>query len=186
MGSDSKKTNWFMRHKVLSAIGVLVIISAIASSSNSQTATKVSDASSNNQTTSTTKEQTVFKVGDVISFDSKKLTVTSAERNWNSGNEYIKPQSGNEFVKVQVAIENNSNNQISYNTFDWKMQDSQGVIKDISANTYMADGNLGSGNLAANGKVSGSLIFEVTNGDKGLVLQYNPSFWSDKKLEIQL
>ncbi len=186
MANDNKKTNWFMKHKILSVIGLFIIIGVIASSGKSQTATKVSDASSNNKTTSATKEQTVFKVGDVISFDGKKVTVVSVERNWNTGNEYIKPQSGNEFVEVQLTIENDSNNQISYNTFDWKIQDSQGVIKDISSNTYIADGNLGSGNLAANGKVSGVLIFEVTNGDKGLVLQYNPSFWSDKKLEIQL
>jgi hypothetical protein len=186
MGSDNKKTNWFVKHKLLSALGVFIIIGVIASSGNSQTATKISEGSSDDQTTSATKEQTVFRVGDLISFDGKKLTVISAERNWNSGNEYIVPQSGNEFVKVQVLIENNSNNQISYNMFEWKMQDSQGVIKDISANTLIADGNLGSGNLAANGKVSGSLIFEVTNGGNGLVLHYNPSFWLDKKLEIQL
>ena len=66
------------------------------------------------------------------------------------------------------------------------MRDSQGVIKNIPIIAFGIDGALGSGELAANGKVSGALIFEVTNGDKGLVLQYNPSFWSDKKLEIQL
>lgn len=184
MVNDSKKVNWFIRHKIISAIGIFFIIGAIASAGN-QTATKVGNVPNSNQS-SEVKEQTIFKVGDVISFDDKKLTIISAERNWNTGNAYITPQSGNEFVKIQLKIENDSNNQISYNTFDWKMQDSQGVIKDISANTYMADGNLGSGNLAANGKVSGVLIFEVTNGDKGLVLQYNPSFWSDKKLEIKL
>jgi len=182
MSNDNKKRNWFLRHKILSVIGIIIIIGIVSASSNSgnQTATKI------NSTGTTTKEQTTFKVGDVISFDSKKLTVVSATRNWDSGNQYITPQSGNEFVKVQVTIENNSSSQISYNTFDWKMQDSQGVIKDISSNTYIADGNLGSGNLASNGKVSGLLIFEVPSGDKGLVLQYNPSFWSDKKLEIQL
>lgn len=150
MANDNKKTNWFVKHKVLSVIGIFIIISIVASASNNKPAQKLSDASGN-QTNSTSQEKTVFKVGDIISFDDKKVTVSSVTRNWNSGNEYITPQSGNEFVKVQLTIENNSNNKISYNTLEWKMQDSQGVIKDISSTTYMADGNLGSGDLAANG-----------------------------------
>lgn len=130
--------------------------------------------------------QKSFKVGDVINIDGKKVTITSVVRNWNSGNEYILPQSGYEFVKVQVAIENDSSNQISYNTFDWKIKDSKGVIKDVAFVTYSVDGTLESGELAPNGKVSGFIIFEVPSGDTELVLQYNPSFWTDKTLEIKI
>lgn len=89
------------------------------------------------------------------------------------------PEGGNEFVKVEVSIENNSDNQISYNTFDWKIQNSNGVIKDI-------DGGLNSGELAPGGKVTGFMIFQVPAGDTGLVLSYNPSFFSDKKIEIKI
>ena len=130
--------------------------------------------------------QASYKVGDVINFDGKKVTVTSVERNWNSGNQLTVPQSGYEFVKVQITIENNSSNQISYSTYDWKLQDSKGVIKDVAFATYGVDGALDSGSLAPKGKVSGFIVFEVPIGDAGLVLQYNPSFWIDKKLEIKL
>lgn len=181
---EQGKKNWFVKHKVLTVIGVLVLLGVIisASGSKSDTATKVGD----NKTETSTTEQTVFKVGDVISFDNKKVTVTSIERNWNSGNEFIAPSSGKEFVKVQVSIENNSNDQISYNTFDWKIQDSKGVIQSAASVTYTVDGALNSGELAKNGKVAGFIVFEVPNGDTGLTLQYNPTFWSDKKLEIKL
>ena len=127
-----------------------------------------------------------FKVGDVISFDSKKINVSTPERNWNSGNQFITPDSGNEFIKIQVTIENDSNNEVAYNTFDWKLQDSKGVIKDISSATYGTDGALNSGELAPSGKVSGFLIFEVASGDNNLTLRYEPSFWSDRKIEIKL
>ncbi len=182
--SDKKgKTNWFIKHKVLTVIGVLILLGVIVSASNSgkQTATKVGEQSS-----SQTQEKTTFKVGDVISIDDKKVSVTSIERNWNSGNDFIKPDSGNEYVKVQVSIENNSSDQISYNTFDWKMKDSKGVIKDVDMTTYSVDGTLGSGELAPKGKVSGFMVFQVPSGDAGLVLQYTSSFWTDKKLEINL
>jgi hypothetical protein len=130
--------------------------------------------------------QTSYKVGDVINFDGKKVTVTSVERNWNSGSQFTTPQSGYEFVKVQITIENDSSNQISYGTYDWQLQDSKGVIKDVAFATYSTDGALGSGDLAPNGKVSGFIIFEVPSGDTGLVLQYSPSFLSDKTLNIKL
>lgn len=127
-----------------------------------------------------------FTVGQAIDFDNKKVTVTSVERNWNSGNQYVTPETGNEFVKVEVSIENNSNSQVSYNTFDWKMQDGSGVIKDIDPNTFMVDGSLDSGQLAPNGKVTGFMVFQVPADDTNLVLSYNPSFFSDKKVEIKL
>lgn len=181
---QSKKKNWFAKHKILTVIGIVLIIFIIGGvmGSQNQTATKVGDANSGSKAS----EQTVFKVGDVISFDNKKVTVTSVERNWDSSNEFIKPSSGNEFVKAQVTIENNSNDQISYNPFDWKRQDSKGVIQSAAVVTFTIDGALNSGELAKNGKVSGFLVFEVPSGDSGLVLHYNPSFWSDKKLEIKI
>jgi len=181
---QSKKKNWFVKHKILTVIGVLLLIGIIASAlgGKSDVATKVGDDKSG----TSAKEQTVFKVGDVISFDNKKVTVTAVERNWSSGNQYIVPASGNEFVKVQVTIQNNSDDQISYNTFDWKMQDSKGVIQSAASVTFTVDGALNSGELAKNGVKSGFLVFEVPSGDSGLVLQYNPLFWTDKKLEINL
>lgn len=131
-------------------------------------------------------KQTTFKVGDAIDFDDKKVTVTAVERNWNSGNEYITPGTGKEYVKVQVSIENNSKTEASYNTFDWKIQDTQGVIQDIDSNTYVVDGGLNSGELASGGKVTGFMIFAVPADDAGLVLSYSPSFFTNKKVEIKL
>lgn len=164
---------------------VLVLITIGATSAPKETATKAND-SNGSQTQSSGESSTVFKPGDTIEFDGKKVTVTSPERNWNSGNEYITPNSGNEFIKVQVAIENNSNNEASYNTFDWKMQDSKGVIKDVASVAFTVDGALSSGQLAPKGKVAGFLVFEVPNGDTGLTLRYSPSFWTNKNIEIKL
>ena len=90
------------------------------------------------------------------------------------------------YVMVNVSIENKSTSEINFNTFDWKIKNSQGVIKDIDSSTYSVDGGLGSGELAEGGKVSGFLIFEVPSGDEGMTLQYSPSFWTSKKLEIKL
>lgn len=188
---EAKNKNWFARHKILTVLLALVVLGGIAGASGSgNTATKVGDAggnaSSQDGSTSGETEKTKFKAGDVIAFDGKEVTVAAPVRNWNSGNEYIKPDTGNEYVKVQVTIANKGQDQATYNTFDWKMQDSKGVIKDVDSTAFSVDGALNSGELAPGGKVSGFLVFQVPKADKGLVLKYSPSFWTDKNIEIDL
>lgn len=180
---NQNKKPWYKRIWVW--IGIIVLVGMVSSAASPKDTPKLASGAS---PTSTEKkdEQTVFKPGDTIEFDGKKVTVATPERNWNSGNEYITPQDGNEFVKVQVTIENNSSTDAMYNTFDWKLQDSKGVIKDVASVAYMVDGALNSGELAPGGKVAGFLVFEVPTGDTGLTLRYSASFWSDKKVDIKL
>lgn len=183
-----KEGNWFSRHKILTVLGVILLIGIVggmAGQGGKSDPAKVADAS-NNTSTNKAKEKTSFGVNETIAFDDKKVTVTSVERNWSSGNEYIKPETGKEYIKVQVSIENDSKSEASYNTFDWKLQDSAGVIKDVDSVAFGVDGALSSGQLSPGGKVSGFLVFQAPLNDTGLTLRYNPSFWSDKKVEIKI
>jgi len=119
-------------------------------------------------------EKTEFNVGDIIAFDGKELTVEKVERNWNSGNAYLKPKDGKEYVKVSVKIENKSETEMNYNVFEFKAEE-----------TYSLPDSLGSGDLVKGGKKSGSMIFEVPAGSS-LKLHYQPSFWSNKKVIVNL
>ena len=190
--SKDKEGNWFAKHKILTAILAIVIIGGIAAAANGgndkvQVVDKNSDSSTAKQTKSEkTPEKTQFNIDEVISFDNKEVTVTGVERNWSTGNQFVTPESGKEFVKVQVTIKNNSNNDISYSSIDWKAKDSNNVQYDIASATFMIDGSLGSDTLSAGDTISGFLAFEVPDGDAGLKLLYSPSFWTNKKLEIVL
>lgn len=161
---------------------VLIVIVAIASQAKGNTPVKVggSDDSSNSQKVD---EKTTFKVGDVIAFDKKEVIVKSVVRNFDTGNQFMQPKSGKEYVKVSVYIENKSDSEASYNTFDWKIEDSDGAIE--SQIFWSDDDSLGSGKLAKGGKKTGSVIFEVPKGS-ALKLHYEPSFWSSKKVVIEL
>lgn len=172
------KKLWFW---VIVAI-IIIGIGAAATGANDEP-TKVDE---NDNSSSSQQEQTEFKVGDVIAHDGKEITVKSIERNYDSGNQFIQPAEGKEYVKVNVYIENKSDDKISYNVYDWELQDSDGDIKSAAGLTYSIDDGLGSGDLAKGGKKSGALIFEVPKDDAGLELHYKASFWSDKTINIKL
>ena len=145
-----------------------------------------SNGSSQTQNSEKKKEEkTEFNVGDIIAFDGKELTVEKVERNWNSGNAYLKPKDGKEYVKVSVKIENKSETEMNYNVFEFKAEDSNGAAERFDFQTYSLPDSLGSGNLVKGGKKSGSMIFEVPAGSS-LKLHYQPSFWSNKKVIVNL
>ena len=145
-----------------------------------------SKGSSQTQNSESKKEEkTEFNVGDIIAFDGKELTVEKVERNWNSGNAYLKPKDGKEYVKVSVKIENKSETEMNYNVFEFKAEDSNGAAESADGQTYSLPDSLGSGDLVKGGKKSGSMIFEVPAGSS-LKLHYQPSFWSNKKVIVNL
>lgn len=92
---------------------------------------------------------------------------------WIPNNDYDRPESGKEYVLVATTITNTGKSSVPYNTFDFKLQDSNGVQKNEAFTT--AENKLNSGDLAANGKVSGNLVFEALQGDTGLKLIFNPT-----------
>ena len=171
----------------------IIVVVIIAIGSQYKQAEKVgenknsgSNASSQTQNSDSKKEEkTEFNVGDIIAFDGKELTVEKVERNWNSGNAYLKPKDGKEYVKVSVKIENKSETEMNYNVFEFKAEDSNGAAENADMQTYSLPDSLGSGDLVKGGKKSGSMIFEVPAGSS-LKLHYQPSFWSNKKVVVNL
>ncbi len=164
---------WFW----LIVVIVLIGIGGAAGGNNSDTATNTgSNSSSQDQKA---EEKTEFKVGETATFDDKSITVTDVQRNYDTGNQFAQPESGKEFVIVTVQITNNSDSTLDYNTFEFKMQDSNGV-QQSEAITALSEGKLNSGSLAKGGKVTGKLAYEVPKDDAGLKLLYqNFSFFDN-------
>lgn len=182
--SDKKpifKKWWFW------VIIVVVLVAIGGGASNKNEPAKVGENSGSNVSNQETEEKTDFAVGDVISYKGKEITVLSVERKYDSNNEFYQPKDGKEFVKISIKIENKSEEKISYNSYDWEIQDSNGDIQDIDAGLqFSVDGALNSGDLAPGGKKSADLYFQVPKDDAGLVLHYKDSLWSDKTVNIKL
>ncbi len=183
-----QKKSWFLRHKILTGVGVFIllaiVVSATSGGNKNDTATNSSD--SNTSQNSKQEEKTEFKVGETATFDNKTITVTEIQRNYDTGNQFAQPESGKEFVIVTVNITNNGDSTLDYNTFEFKMQDSNGV-QQSEAYSALTEGKLNSGSLAKGGKVTGKLAYEVPKGDAGLKLLYqNFSFFNNKAITFNL
>ena len=177
----------------------LLIIVATGSSKTSSSSKKVDSStdtsistenktdSDNSKDNSKTEEKDEYKVGDTIEIDGKRITVKNVKRNYSTGNEFLSPKSGNEFVKVYIKIVNTSEKEISINSWYFKIQDSKGLIKSDSTATYSSDDHFEYSKLAPGGTTEGAVVFEVPKNDSGLKLIYDcSSLFSNKKITIKL
>lgn len=129
-------------------------------------------------TATTPAKPMTFKVGDQIKLGDRILTVAAPTRNVADPNGYITPEAGKEWITIAVSIENKGKDAITFNEFDFMIQDSAGK----RVNTAYIPGvqnELHSGKVASDGKADGILPFQVPAGDAGLKLVFKP-FWESE------
>ena len=185
-----KKQGMKLWQIILIAIVVIGIIGAVAGGGSDEPTSK--DAGGKNESTSTEKkdekkeEKTEFSQGETVTYKGVEFTVTNVEK--TAGSEFDKAKDGYEYVIVSVKIENKSEEKISYNSFDWKMENSNGQETDTTFTPVNNDTALNSGDLNAGGVVEGSLAFEQPQGDAGLKLNYyyNALFDENASFKIKL
>lgn len=173
---------------------VLVLFFSFAAtcSSSSDTAKKVDNTTSGTTTetiaTATTEvsettasapttAQSIFNVGESVDLNGTVVTVTKFKK--SNGSDFDKPKAGMEYVIVTIKINNNGDSKVSYNPFDFKMQNSKGQITDMAFTIVDQDTALQSGELALNGEVEGTVTFEEPKNDPELTLLYQPNFFNE-------
>ena len=124
-----------------------------------------------------------YAIAEAVQSHGATVTVTKVVK--SNGSDYDTPKSGNEYVIVSVSIENSGSSEISYNPYDFKMQNSKGQITDRAFAMANQDTALESGSLAAGGSIKGTLIFEQPKDDKALVLKYNGNIFA-KDIQFKL
>lgn len=181
-GADLR--NWLAKHKIVTGIFAFILVVIVIGAVSGGKGNNTSTTTNNSPQTQKVVTKSEYAVNEPVTIDKQTLTVIKVTRNYSSGNEFDKPESGKEFVLVEVKLENNGSSAVSYNTFDFQIQDSNGVLKDETF--ALAENRLNSGNLAPSGKVTGNLIYQVSAGDAGIKLIFKPSFWSSKTVTIKL
>ena len=129
-------------------------------------------------------DKDIYSIGEEVALGDDVLIVNSATR--SQGTQYDKPKDGCEFVIVNITIKNGGKRDASYNPYDFKMQNSQGNITDKTFSMVDSGTSLSSGDLAAGGSVTGTVVFEQPTGDKGLILKYKNNMFSSKEAKIKI
>lgn len=168
--------NWFKRHKIITALGAIILVGVIVGAGNSgDMGTK--GGSSN---TIKTADCGVAPCADANGFT---INVSGVNRNLISSNPYTQPEAGNHFVSLQVLLKNGTNSPKSANPFDFQLKDSQGQIHTIAFAVAPECESWQAVNLAA-GAILGpkSLCFNAA-GDIAapLSLVWSPGFFSASK-----
>lgn len=145
----------------------------------------MSDSTSSNEVTdSNGNKKASFNLNEPAIFEDVHYTVTNVE--YSKGSKYDTPAEGKNYVIVTLKIENKSDKKISYNTYDWKMINSQGQEDDETFTTINNDTSLNSGDLAAGGTKTGTLVYEESKDETSLKLLYyaNSLFDENSTFEI--
>lgn len=158
----------------LGIVVIIIIVAVATSKGGSSTST-----SSGSSGSSSSQQKSEYAVGEAVKQDDITLTVTDVQRNYSTGNEFDKPESGKELVRVNVKLENGSKTSASYSDANFKIQDSTGN-RLYTTFTTVPNALSSAGELAPGGSVTGNIVFTVPRDDKGLKLIFDGSFWSSE------
>ncbi|UPM55503.1 DUF4352 domain-containing protein [Gottfriedia acidiceleris] len=114
-GKDQR--NWFRRHKIMSALGAIIVVSIIGSalSGGGDGATTTNGSSK----VEVEKKEKIFKVGDIVKDDQLEIKVSKVEEKHSVGDQYYgkKASEGGVLVAIQYTMKNVSDEPVG--VFDY-------------------------------------------------------------------
>jgi len=125
-------------------------------------------------------KKTIFEQTETAVNENVNYSIVGVEK--FAKKDYSEAKAGYEYVVVKVRIENKSDKKISYNSYDWKMQNSQGQEENSTYIFVTTDTEIGSGDLLSNGVVEGTMAWEQPIADKGLMLNYYATMFDNKSV----
>lgn len=166
------------------ALVVLIVVSALSSKGSDSKKVGSNDSTSTEQK----QQDQVYKVGDKIQMGDVILTVNKVEK--STSGQYTKPAEGNQWIDLNITIENTGKDQEYITTLG------QMYIIDSNNNQYQVSvtgkrlqnpGSVGLDSaIVAGAKKTDWVGFEVPKTSTGLKFQYNASFYSSKKILVDL
>jgi hypothetical protein len=169
-GKDQR--SFFGRHKILSFIGVLILLGIVVSALGEGGEETSNGGGSTTPASAPAKEEKVYKAGEAVQADNVEITVTKFEEKDQVGNEFISKavSEGGTFVAIQYKIKNISKKPIGM--FDYpgvSLVDEEGTEyeADIDASSnYAVETNVDNAKIASDLNpgisVTDTKVFEVS------------------------
>lgn len=169
---------WFW---VIIALAAIVVISSAGGDEEAPAGTDTNVSASAGDNTEETTETTVaddpyYYAGDVIDANGLKITYVSAEK-WEDYNQFSAPDDGYMYIRLYISAENTANTDryLSFAEFDC-------YADGVKADSYIfADDMLSTDNVSSGRKLEGYIYFTVPADAEEIEVEYETSFWTDKK-----
>ncbi len=188
---------WFKNHKIATAIIVLVFIAGIGGAAGSGGDTdSLNGASNSNNGVSAPrgdtyrfedradkqKDDVEVLPGEVATVGGVQMTLTDVQTKVKL-NEFEVAESGNTYLIADVMLENVSDETQPYNVFDFRIQTASGQVLDGAFTTL---DTIGSGDIVAGGKATGSIVFEVPAEEGHQYVIWKPNAFNADRAVVQV
>lgn len=192
MSKVENNKNWFQRHTTITTIAatvgffiLLFTILSIGGGESNEDPLRVDNSNSSSESASQSDENYEVGVGETATRNNRALTISEVQRNYPGASEFSNPEAGKEFILVTITLENKGNDSFSFDSTNFKVQDSQGV-QSMSKYVGEMDGEMDFGSLAPGGTVTGKLAYEVPEGDANLKLVYRTDMFNRDEVIVNL
>ena len=167
-------------------VGIVVI--SIVSSGNKETTPSTGTTNTNNSSVSSKTETTTpadpfYHAGDVIDANGLKITYVKAEKH-EEKNQFLQPKDGYMYIKLFLSVENTSSSDRFISSLEFDCY-ADGKKQEVY---YGGDETLEGGTLSSGRKDEGYIYFSVPKDATDIEVEYETSFWTDKKaiLKVEL
>lgn len=185
MPEQEKKKNWFMRHKILTIIAIIILIAVFGSKKG------VENTQSSNSSTTKQEQQTSFRMNQEAINGDLAFTVTKMTDAKSLGNSYTKKDAQGVFKIITIKVENIGKETKTIDSSMLKLKDAQDRTFERSSDGQIAKGmaqgqvDLFLQQVQPSLSVTGEIVFDIPADASGLILEAKGSMFG-KAIEIKL
>lgn len=175
--SKEKKGNWFMRHKILTGILVLIVFIVVVSASGGDSSSSGSSNSGSKQEQSQKQEKITAKIGEQVQSGDLAFTVNGVKEYQSLGNTFTSKDAQGVFKVVSLKIENVGKETKTIDSSMIKLTDSEGRTFERSIDGQTAKGlsqgqvDLFLQQVQPGLSVNGEIVFDVPETAEGLAIE---------------
>lgn len=158
-----------------------------------ETSTKNTLEKENKNTISTNVEENVeqegnvkknkqYNVGEIYEDSNLAIKFLLKNSNYKKYSKYFAPKSGNKVVEAKFEVENVGSSDEYISSYDFKCY-ADGYACD---SFYFSNDDTLSATLSSGKKTKGSVFFEVPKNAKEIIIEFEPSIWSNQKVEFKI
>lgn len=160
------KKNWFVRHKILTGILVLVVLGIVVSAAGGGTETNTNQANSGSDTSASEKPAaTTAKIGETARDGKFEFTVTAFKCGAKTlgDNEFLREEAQGQFCVMDVTVKNIGNEAQTFFTSEQKVKNAQGqeFSNDTSAEIAVGGGDAWVNEINPGNTAKGKVVFDV-------------------------